>query len=115
MMRRVRAAIAKLTLIAGLCGSVPVIPRATAQQAPATQQQASETFSGIVVELSADKITVARSILGSAAQKRTFLLRPDTRIEGRLRTKARVTVGFYTSDTGDTARLIVVREKKKQP
>jgi len=115
MMRSVWAAIAKLTLIAWLCGSVPVVQPATAQQAT-TAPQASQTFSGTVVELTSVKVTVSRSILGSPAQKRAFVLKPDTRVEGHLRAKARVTVGFITTDEGDVARLIVVRDKQpKKP
>jgi hypothetical protein len=68
-----------------------------------------DTFSGPVVELSATKITVSRSILGKPAEKHTFWIKSDTRIEGRLRVRAKVTVGFVTNDDGDIARLIVVR------
>jgi carbonic anhydrase/acetyltransferase-like protein (isoleucine patch superfamily) len=59
---------------------------------------------------------VSRSILGKPAETRTFLIKPDTRVEGKLRARARVTVGFVTTDEGDVARLIVVRatqSKKK--
>jgi len=91
---------------------MPINPHVTAQQST-TNQPLSQTFSGAVVELTAEKITVARSILGGAAQKRTFLLKPDTRVEGHLRAKVRVTVGFINTPDGDVARLIVVRDKKK--
>jgi len=74
-----------------------------------------ETFSGPIVELSAEKIVVSRSILGKPAEKHTFLLKPDTRIEGKLRVRAKVTVGFVTTDDGDVARLVVVRTSQKQP
>jgi hypothetical protein len=72
-----------------------------------------ETFSGPIVEVSAAKITVSRSILGKPAEKRTFLIKPDTRIEGKLRVRAKVTVGFVTTDDGDVARLVVVRPAQK--
>ena len=74
-----------------------------------------ETFSGPIVELSATKITVSRSILGKPAEKRTFWIKPDTRIEGKLRVRAKVTVGFVTTDEGDVARLVVVRTAQKPP
>jgi hypothetical protein len=74
-----------------------------------------ETFSGPIVEVSATKITVSRSILGKPAEKRTFWIKPDTRIEGRLRVRAKVTVGFVKSDDGDVARLVVVRTAQKPP
>jgi len=69
----------------------------------------SDTFSGPIVEYSATRITVSRSILGKPAEKHTFWIKPDTRVEGKLRPKVRVTVGFVTTDEGDVARLIVVR------
>jgi hypothetical protein len=78
--------------------------------APASEPHYDSTFSGPIVELSEERITVSRSILGKAAEKRSFWIKPDTRIEGKLRVKAKVTVGFVTTeDGGDIARLIVVR------
>jgi hypothetical protein len=73
------------------------------------------TFSGPIVEVSATKITVSRSILGKPAEKCTFLIKPDTRIEGKLRVRTKVTVGFVTTDEGDIARLVVVRPAQKPP
>jgi len=72
-----------------------------------------DTFSGSVVQLAASKVTVSRSILGKPAEKRTFFIKSDTRIEGRLRMNAKVTIGFVTADDGDVARLIVVRTAQK--
>jgi hypothetical protein len=72
-----------------------------------------QTFSGPIVEVTATKITVSRSILGKPAEKRTFWIKPDTRIEGKLRVRVKVTVGYVTTDDGDVARLIVVRTSQK--
>jgi carbonic anhydrase/acetyltransferase-like protein (isoleucine patch superfamily) len=58
---------------------------------------------------------VSRSILGKPAEKRTFWIKSDTRVEGKLRVKAKVTVGFVTTDDGDVARLIVVRTTQRPP
>lgn len=80
-----------------------------------TEPKYDNTFSGPIMEFSATKITVSRSILGKPAEKRTFLVKTDTRIEGKLRVKAKVTVGFVTTDEGDIARLIVVRSIQKPP
>jgi hypothetical protein len=97
-------------------------PGAPAQEEPpnkggdATYQ---DTFAGQVVELSTAKVTVSRTALGGKTEKRTFVIKPDTRIEGKLKTKAKVTIGFISSEDGDVARLIVVRTNgggsKKQP
>ena len=80
-------------------------------ETPKTEPKYDETFSGAIIELSTSKITVSRSILGKPAEKRVFLIKSDTRIEGKLRVKLKVTVGFIASDEGDVARLIVVRQK----
>lgn len=82
---------------------------------PKSEPSYDDTFSGPVVELSATKITVSRSILGKPAEKHTFLIKSDTRIEGRLRVHTKVTVGFVTNDDGDIARLIVVRAGAQKP
>jgi len=84
-------------------------------EAPKSEPKYDDTFSGPIIELSAEKITVSRSILGKPAEKRTFWVKPDTRIEGKLKVKVRVTVGFVTSDDGDVARLIVVRSTQRPP
>ncbi len=86
-----------------------------AKNEPKSEPKYDETFSGPIVELSATNITVSRSILGKPAEKRTFSIKPDTRIEGKLRVRAKVTVGFVTTDDGeDVARLVVVRTSQKQ-
>ena len=51
----------------------------------------SDFFSGIVEELPAGKVTVSRTALGKS-ENRSFLIKSSTKIEGKLRTKARVTV-----------------------
>ena len=82
-------------------------------ETPKTEPQYEDTFSGPIVELTTDKITVSRSVLGKPAERRWFWIKGDTRIEGKLKVKVKVTVGFVTSDDGDVARLIVVRPAKK--
>ena len=72
-----------------------------------------QTFSGPIVEVTATQITVSRSILGKPAEKRTFAIKSDTRIEGKLRVRVKVTVGYVTTDDGDVARLVVVRTQKQ--
>ena len=76
-----------------------------------TEPKYDDTFAGSIIELTSTKVTVSRSILGKPAEKRVFLITSETRIEGKLRLKLKVTVGFVTTDDGDVARLIVVRQK----
>lgn len=94
------------------------IDKTNRSASPKSEPQKSEpkydhTFSGPIVEVTASNITVSRSILGKPAEKRTFLIQTDTRIEGKLRVHARVTVGYVSTDDGDVARLIVVRSQKQ--
>jgi hypothetical protein len=80
-------------------------------ESPKPEPKYDDTFSGSIIELSTSKITVSRSILGKPAEKRVFLITSETRIEGKCRLKQKVTIGFVTTDDGDVARLIVVRQK----
>jgi hypothetical protein len=52
---------------------------------------------------------VSRAVLGKT-EKREFKLTADTKVEGKLRTKVRVTVRYESGESGDTATLIVVRQ-----
>ncbi len=103
--------LAPIVLVAAGLAWSPVI--AAQEPSPKTQESPSEpqyeAFSGPIVEVSTEKITVSRSILGKPAEKRTFLIKPDTKIEGKLKVKAKVTVGYVSTDEGDIARLILVR------
>ena len=76
---------------------------------PREEAKIESTFSGPIAELTQDKITVSRSILGKPPEKRTFWIKPETRVEGKLKLRAKVTVGFISSEEGDIATLIVVR------
>jgi hypothetical protein len=90
-----------------LCLGLPLV---VAQSVP-QQQPAYEFFSGDVVELSADRLTVERKVKGKEQQRHSFLIKPDTKVEGKLAVKARVTVGFKPSEEGDVAIRVIVRPK----
>ena len=100
----------------GCAQEPPVDKQPPAAPIPNTEPHYDDTFSGPVVEISAERITVSRSVLGKPAEKKSFWIKPDTRVEGagKLRAKVKVTVGFVTTDEGDIARLIVVRQDKKK-
>ena len=93
------------------CG--PTLPAQDEQPPGKTQPTYEDTFAGPIVELSETKIIVSRNVLGKT-EKRTFLIKADTRIEGKLKMKEKVTVGFVTTDEGDIARLIVAHPNGKQ-
>ncbi len=110
----VRLGLATFLILAGALFAI----RAGAQEresakpdSPKHEPKYDDTFSGSIIELTSAKITVSRSILGKQPERRIFLINSDTRIEGKLRVKLKVTIGFIASDGGDVARLIVVRQK----
>ena len=79
----------------------------------ATTKAADTFFAGTVMELTSETVVVGRTVRGKA-ESRTFQLTPQTKTEGKLAAKVRVTVRYITDDDGDTATLIVVRGAAKQ-
>jgi hypothetical protein len=87
------------------------------QEAPQPQPPSSqpspngEFFSGNVTDLTQDSVTVVRKGLGrDSLTTRKFVLDNGTKIEGHLRTRARVTVRFATAEDGSLRALhIIVR------
>jgi hypothetical protein len=74
----------------------------------ATGKTADAFFAGTVAQSTSETITVARIVRGKP-ESRTFNLTPQTKIEGKLAARVRVTVRYIVDDDGDTATLIVVR------
>jgi hypothetical protein len=97
-----RASAVCLTIV--LCAFGQNQPAQNQEQAPAEQY-----FSGTVVSYSADKVTVARTVLGKNSSSRLFAITSETRIEGKLKVKVRVTVQYITKDEVDYAVHIIVR------
>ncbi len=95
--------------------SIALTPTARSQEEPPKKSEPAyeDTFAGPIVELTKDKVTVSRTILGKT-ERHTFLIKPDTRIEGKLKMRVKVTVGFVSTDDGDIARLIVVRSNNSK-
>jgi hypothetical protein len=78
--------------------------------APPKVEVKSEIFSGTVTELAPDSVLVVRKSTGKEPVSRKFLLDAQTRIEGKLRLNARVTVRFETgADEPVHALHIIVR------
>jgi hypothetical protein len=69
-------------------------------------------FAGTVASWDAQKIIVSRSVAAKTEQ-RTFRMNADTKVEGKLRAKVRVTVRYISDEDGDIATLIVVRAPAK--
>jgi hypothetical protein len=87
-------------------------PSAAQESQPQQQKNAQDTFfSGNVLSVSPDKLTVSRRTLTLTSVTKVFLLDANTRIEGKgkLQPKARVTVKFEKTDDGERAVHIIVR------
>jgi hypothetical protein len=100
------AACRSTALLIGLMAVV--IARPLLADENGTAKAADAFFAGNVSEFSAETMIVGRTVRGKA-ESRTFSLTPQTKIEGKLAVKVRVTVRYITDDDGDTATLIVVR------
>ena len=88
-------------------------PDISAQEPPSPQQKSGHAqdtfFSGNVVSVTPEKLTVTRRTLTLTSVTRVFLLDSNTQIDGKLQAKARVTVKFEKTDDGDRAVRIIVR------
>ncbi len=96
-MPRFRALIAAVVCLAIACSAQePVDP--------------ANFFSGVVTALDpGQKITVVRTILGKEPETRAFAIDTNTKIDGQLKVKSKVTVRFASGAGGDTAVSILVR------
>jgi hypothetical protein len=84
----------------------PLVLPVAGDDAP-VQKRGNLFFAGNVTQYDADMITVGRTVRGKA-ESRSFHLSPETKIEGQLTEKARVTVRYLSDENGDTATMIVV-------
>lgn len=80
---------------------------------PPAPKQADTFFAGSVTELTPEKISVSRKLSGKT-ENRSFRITPDTKVEGKLKMRVRVTVRYVTDEAGDTAMLIVVRTSQQK-
>ena len=72
-----------------------------------------EFFSGTVTDFNNHQVTVLREVLDRDPETRTFVLKADTKIEGVLKGKARVTVGYVVEAEALIAVRIIVRTDSK--
>ena len=88
-----------------------VVPYSIAQETPQPKtEHAQDTFfSGNVLSLTAEKVTVSRRTMALTSVTKVFLLDANTQIEGKLQAKARVTVKFEKTEDGERAVHIIVR------
>jgi len=81
----------------------------TAPPAETKSSRASDIFSGNVKELTPDAVVVVRKIAGKPDETRRFTIDGQTKVEGRLRANARVTIHFQpgSEETAHALRIIV--------
>ena len=99
------------TLVASVGLYLAAAQDSSLKPVPSKSEHADAFFSGTVVELAANKVTVSRTVLGKPAEKRSFVLNSGTKVEGKLAAKTRVTVRYTGSEQGDVALSILVRDK----
>ena len=99
-------------LLIGLLAGVPATPLVADETS--ASKAADTFFAGTVSQFTSETIIVGRTVRGKA-ESRTFILTSQTKIEGKLAVKVRVTVRYFTDDDGDTATLIVVRGTAPPP
>jgi hypothetical protein len=102
-----RASAACLTIVLCAFGQIP--PAQQTQEQPPVEQPADQYFSGTVVSFAAERVTVARTVLGRNSSSRYFTITQETQIEGKLKVKVRVTVQYITKEEVDYAVHIIVR------
>ncbi len=111
MPRVLLAATAAATLLAfagaGFAGGASQTP-------PPSTTSTDQFFAGNVTALSGETLTVGRTVLGKISSTRTFRITPETRVEGNLRVRSKVTVRFVSRDDGDQALHIIVRTGQKK-
>lgn len=99
-----------------LIAAIPVKP--VAHQPPVEETPRTESkqfFSGVVTDLPGSRITVDRVQAGQPTESRSFQITAETKVEGRLRKSAKVTVQYLTGDQGDVALHIIVRTNAGAP
>src|SRR5258708_13449187 len=101
-----------LATVVSLLASSGFSPALSQNQNPPPEKSADAFFAGVVEELTADRVSVSRVAQGKT-EKRDFRVTSDTKMEGRLRVRVRVTVRYTSSDDGDTATLIIIRPATK--
>ena len=91
---------------------IPVFGLPAQDPAPTAPKTAvvNDKFSGTVTELTADAVTVVRTAPAKMAVTRKFNLDVQTKVEGKLKLKSRVTVQYESGEEGQYRAVhIIVR------
>ncbi len=112
MLRQVRGWLILFVFLAPFTCSAEQEPGPIPAQKPPAQtaQPRSQYFSGYVAEMNPGSLTVTKKASPSHdGEKHVFMMDAQTKVEGKLRANARVTVRFESGSNGDRAIRIIVR------
>ena len=99
-----------ILIVALVAGAMPPSGAAWAQPKAAPQDQ---MFSGVVTAVDANSLTAVRT--GSTKESKAFVITPETKFEGpKPRVDSRVTIRYISTEQGDRALRIIVREPAKK-
>jgi hypothetical protein len=94
----------------GIFASARLPAQTSGSPAPKKAAPAAEIFSGTVTKLTGESVTVVRKVPGHDAVTREFVRDAQTKVEGKLRERVRVTVRYMAGDDGGfVAVYIIVR------
>lgn len=89
---------------------VAALPAQDPAPVPPKAAAVNDKFSGTVTELTTDSVTVVRTAPAKMAVTRKFSLDSQTKIEGKLKVKSRVTVQYESGEEGQYRAVhIIVR------
>ncbi len=94
----------RVFVAAGLLGVSPARPQSQGQQEVSEYQ----FWSGTVIETADGSVTVRRS--SNNGEDKKFLINAETKVEGKLRDQARVTVAYVEVEGSSVAKRILVRD-----
>jgi hypothetical protein len=78
------------------------------------QPNRDQFFTGVVMAISEDSLTVNRTVLGKNSSTKTFLLTPQTQFEGaKPMVNSQVTVRYVTTEDGDRAVRVILRRSPR--
>ena len=90
----------------------PGYPQNTVQAGNA--QAKDQFFTGTVMAIDEQSLTVNRMVLGKNSSTKTFAVTPETRFEGGMpKVRSQVTVRYVTTDEGDRAVNVILRRSPK--
>ena len=83
--------------------------------APPAAPSKPQFFAGMVTELTVQQITVSRTPLGQAPEKRSFVITPKTKLNKALKVKSRVTVRYQHVSEADVALEVELQPRLRTP